>query len=172
MTGFADSRSEREELLDDIRASRAELEAILEQVSDEQMTNALDEGGWSIKDHLAHVAVWQRHGLALITSQPAHEAFGLDEKTYSQSSIDEINAVVHVQNKDRPLAEVLNDFRQTHDEVLTTIGRMDEGHLQSEIQPSGFTTKHRTIMELARGHFAGHDGDHVDAITALANQPT
>ena len=48
---------DRDALLRDYRDSRVELLAAIEGLSDEAMTEpSLD--GWSVKDHLAHLAVW------------------------------------------------------------------------------------------------------------------
>ena len=48
---------ERDALLQHYRAMRAELLAAIEGLGDEPMTEpSLD--GWSVKDHLAHVALW------------------------------------------------------------------------------------------------------------------
>jgi hypothetical protein len=169
MTGTEHSISPRDELLDEIRASRTEIEAIIEKISDEQMVNAVDEGGWALKDHLAHIADWQKHGLAKITSQPAWDAFGIDQATYDSHDVHQINDILFEKNKDRALSDVLNDFRQTHQKILTTLGRMDDDALDQEFE-KGFTGKHRTIRDLARGHFVGHDNDHIEDIRALANQ--
>jgi len=47
----------RDELIEYYRQARRELLAVLEGLTDEQMTErSLD--GWSVKDHLAHLAVW------------------------------------------------------------------------------------------------------------------
>ena len=47
----------KEELIQHYRATRAELLAAIEGLSDALMTErSLD--GWSVKDHLAHIAVW------------------------------------------------------------------------------------------------------------------
>ena len=48
---------DREELLRRYRESRAKLLAAIESLTDEQMSEpSLD--GWAVKDHLAHIALW------------------------------------------------------------------------------------------------------------------
>jgi hypothetical protein len=160
----------REEILEEIQASRAEIEAIIDQLSERQLTESIDDGGWSIKDHLAHIASWQKHGIAVISGSPPHEGFGLDKETYEQSDMHGINEILHERNKDRPLNDVLSDFRNTHWKVLTTIERMNDDDLERDLPPE-YTGEHRTVREFALNHFSDHDADHVEDIRALANQP-
>jgi hypothetical protein len=48
---------DRDDLLKEYRQTRADLLAMLEGLTDEQMTDpSLD--GWSVADHLGHLAVW------------------------------------------------------------------------------------------------------------------
>jgi hypothetical protein len=115
----------REEILEEIQAKRAEIEAIVDQLSEQQLTEARDDGGWSIKDHLAHIASWQKHGIAIVSGTRPYEGFGIDAETYEQHDMHGINEILHERNKDRDLGDVLSDFRRTHEKVLTTIERMN-----------------------------------------------
>jgi hypothetical protein len=48
---------DRDALLDHYRRMRADLLAAIDGLSDEQMTEPSIDG-WSVKDHLAHIALW------------------------------------------------------------------------------------------------------------------
>jgi uncharacterized damage-inducible protein DinB len=46
-------------ILELIQTERANLEATLSQLSQEQMTRPGVEDGWTVKDTLAHLSVWE-----------------------------------------------------------------------------------------------------------------
>jgi hypothetical protein len=161
----------REEILEEIQAKRAEIEAIVDQLSEQQLTEARDDGGWSIKDHLAHVVEWQRRGLGAIEGRAPWEAFGIDREQYDQLDIDGINDILYQRSKDRPVEEVITDFRKTQEKVVMTLEQMNEDDLQREILES-HGSRYRRLGELARRTFPGHDNEHVEDIRLLANQPT
>lgn len=168
--GYEEVPTTAEDMLEQVHAARAEIEAIIDHLSQEQMTGTSDEGGWTIKDHLAHIAEWQRRGLAAIEGRPPWEAFGIERERYEQLDIDGINEILYERNKDRPVEEVLTDFRKTQEKVVLTLEQMNEDDLQKEI-PQGHSQKYRRIGELALSTFAGHDNEHVEEIRLLANQP-
>lgn len=170
MTEYDNVPTGAEEVLEQVHAARAEIAAIIDQLSHEQMTEATDEGGWSIKDHLAHIAEWQRRGLAAIEGRPPWEAFGIERDQYERLDIDGINEILYERNKDRPVEEVITDFRKTQEKVVLTLEQMNEDDLQREI-PQEYSSKYRTIGELALSTFPGHDHEHVEDIRLLANQP-
>jgi hypothetical protein len=169
MTAPHDFPGTREDVLEEIRASRAEVEAIIDNLSEKQMTQSTDDGGWSIKDHLAHITAWQQHGLAVINGHQPYEAIGVDQETYESLDMHGINEIIYKRNRDRSLSDVMSDFNRTHTKVLAAIERMNDDELQQEIT-TRYTHAPRTIADLALGHFAGHDNDHVEDIRALANQ--
>ena len=159
-----------DEVVEQIRAARSEIEAIIEELPPEQMTDVRDEGGWSIKDHLAHIAEWQRHALALLHGVPPHEAWGIDRETHQQLDLDGINAMIHERNLDRSLSHVLREFRKAHEQGIMEIERLSEDDLQRDLpgrEPDGWVT----IGDALIGTFVRHDTDHVDDILTLANEP-
>lgn len=168
--GYDEVPTAAEDVLEQVHAARAEIEAIVDHLSQEQMVGATDEGGWTIKDHLAHIAEWQRRGLAAIEGRPPWEAFDIDREKYQKLDIDGINAILYERNKDRPLEEVLTDFRKTQEKVVLTLEQLNEDDLQREI-PEEHGSRYRRVGELALSTFPGHDSEHVEDIRLLANQP-
>jgi hypothetical protein len=171
MTEYDDIPTGVDEVLEDVHAARAEIEAIIDQLSLEQMTQATDDGGWTIKDHLAHIAEWQRRGLAAFEGRPPWEAFDIEREKYEKLDIDGINDILYQRSKDRPVEEVITDFRKTQEKVVMTLEQMNEDDLQRAI-PESHGSRYRRLGELARSTFPGHDNEHVEDIRLLANQPT
>lgn len=128
---------DKAELLDRIQQTRAALEQTISQLNDAQLVAPGAASGWSVKDHLAHLAVWELSLAALLQRYPRHAAMEVDEATYLCGA-DAINEIVYQRNKDRSLAEVLAAFRQAHQQVLAALDRLTDADLfktYSQYQP-------------------------------------
>ncbi len=103
-------------LLANIQVGYDQFETLLASLHEEQMTIPGVNGSWSVKDNLAHLSVWQSYQAARLQgivdgAEPPDPAPGLE-------TIDEENEYFYQQYKDRPLAEVLADFRASYQRVL------------------------------------------------------
>lgn len=59
--------------------------------------------GWSVKDHLSHVATWERSLAALLQGRPRYAAMNVDRHTYASGDTDAVNALIHLHTKGRSL---------------------------------------------------------------------
>lgn len=128
-TSFPD----KTELMRRIHASRLELETLLGQLSDAQMLIP-GPNGWSVKDHLAHLVVWEQSLLGLLNGQPRHEVMGVPEAVYRQG-VDAVNDYIVAHNRDRSLDEVMGDFRRSYQAVLARLTELTDADLR---QPYGY----------------------------------
>lgn len=112
---------DKEALLTGIRQSRTALEATLDRLGPEQLAGPADAQGWSVKDHLAHLAAWERSMAYLLRGRPRHEGLGVPEETYLRAGVDEVNAAIHARTRDRSPDEALADFRDAHRELLAAL---------------------------------------------------
>ena len=145
-------------LLEDIRAGYERLEAIIAPLSEAQMTTPTVNSTWSVKDNLIHLTVWQNYLVSQLEGILANEkppAFmpGL-------STEDEINERVYQQNKDRPPASVLADFRASYQRVLAAVEAMSEEALNAS---APWSTSDAPIWPFIAGntyeHYAEHGGN-------------
>ncbi len=112
------------ELLSQIEHEWKELLTVVEKLTPAQMTSP-DEGGWTPKDNLAHLAAWMRFMLdSYLHKKPAHEAMGIDAATYASLDEDEVNAVLFERNRSRPAAEVLAGLKRAYADVVKTLREM------------------------------------------------
>lgn len=107
----------------------AALGALLAPLSAARLTTPTDEQGWSIKDHLAHLTAWERSIVSLLRGRPRHEGLRVDAATYQGGDFDVINAAIHEQSKDRPVADVLADFHATHGHLLAALASLTDADL-------------------------------------------
>ncbi len=90
-----------EELLTRIADGWAVLRQRIAPLSSARLTTPGPDGGWSVKDHLAHLATWEGMLVALLEGKPIHTAFGIDRAEYDAlESTDALNAVIAGQHKD------------------------------------------------------------------------
>jgi len=102
-------------------AAFARLEQTTKRFDERQLTEIRDPAGWSAKDHLMHVALWEQALLASVDGRPRHEALGVDASTDDSSDWDAINALIYAKTKDRKLADVLDALRRSHAETRTRL---------------------------------------------------
>jgi DinB superfamily len=90
------------------------LEATMKSLSDRELTEIRDPVGWSAKDHLMHVAIWEQALLARLDGGPRHEALGIDAAIDRAGDDDTINAAIFANTRQRPLRDVLDAVRGIH----------------------------------------------------------
>jgi hypothetical protein len=101
------------------------------------MTTAAADG-WSVKDNLAHVAAWQGIlRLFHIGGRPFREAAPGISADYLKDDVDTINDAFYRRDHDRPLHEVLDGFRHSHQQMLALIEGMSEAELFRSYRPPG-----------------------------------
>jgi uncharacterized protein (TIGR03083 family) len=119
----------RVQIMDEIAAAYGPLEAQVAALSAAQLTQPGVMGEWTVKDVLAHVAWWERH--LLRTLRAGHDELDelMTEGMDSRQATDRTNAEVFAANRDRPLADVLAEFRAAHEETLAALAGWPEDEL-------------------------------------------
>ena len=128
----------KSELIARIREGRAALDSLIAGLSPEQAVISGPDGGWSVKDHLAHLAAWQCIAyLRLIGHMDhEHEVFGMNRARYEATGKDDLNAAVYHSSKERTLAEVRATFDQAYQQLLGALSGMSWDDLQRPVHSS------------------------------------
>ena len=154
----------RAQLVEKIQHGWDELDQTLRGYTDEELTRPGPEG-WSVKDHLAHVAAWARGVVALLHKQPRWEAMGLSREEIQGLTEDEINARVYQRNRDRSLADVRSSLLQTHQDLIAAILSLQDEELYrgyryfQPFEPG--EDRSYPIISLIEGNSFGHYGEHI-----------
>jgi hypothetical protein len=82
--------------------------------------------GWSIKDHLAHLATWELGIAELLRRRPRFAAMQVEEAVSQGKSEDEINDLIYRQHARLPLAEVMEKFQAAHSQLILALDALDE----------------------------------------------
>jgi len=134
---MTDTPTTMAELRERISSSYAALEHTIGQLSDQQLTMPID-GSWSAKDLLAHIAAWEQVMLHFhVGDRPFEEVTRLTSVPYASTPVDQINEAFHQRDRDLPLAQVLQSFHSSHQELMTTLDRMSEADLFKLYTPAG-----------------------------------
>ena len=105
----------------------AGLDKTVQGLSDHELTEPRDPAGWSAKDHLMHVAVWEQALLAKLDGRPRHQALGLDADTDGSEDWDGMNAQIFAATRGRSLRDVLTTLRTTHAKTRSEIAAIANG---------------------------------------------
>ena len=162
---------DKAQLLERIQRARAALEQTISQLSAAQLVAPGPYEGWSVKDHLAHLAIWEQGLAALLQGRPRYAAMHVDEETYLSADTDGLNAIIYQHNKDRSLAEVLAAFRQAHQQTLAALAGLTDADLfktYSHYQPDEpGEDSGEPILRWIAGNTYEHYAEHQAWIQAL-----
>jgi len=110
----------KKELLAALEGSHNRVLEAIEDLTPQQMLEPGVVGDWSIKDILAHLARWEAELVKLLWQ--AHQGIKPSSVHTDQISVDEVNARWQLEDRDRPLERILNDFNGVRQQ---TIRRLD-----------------------------------------------
>jgi hypothetical protein len=98
---------------------------VVAKLDEQKKMTTPDEGGWSPKDNLAHLAEWMNLLMGHhIDKRPAHEVFGFSEEVTKGWDMEIINPVLFARNKDRSTEDVLSHVKQVYEKLMARLDAM------------------------------------------------
>lgn len=135
----------KEALLEHYRRTRAELAAVIEGIPDDLMVER-SLTGWSVQDHLAHLALWDDMRASEVTRISA----GFESAWRMSGEQDEAyNAMSHDLRQDLSLAQVRWEFASSRQRLLDAI---------AAASPRGLDASLYGEAGLVSGHEEEHTG--------------
>jgi hypothetical protein len=154
-------RSTRE-LLQRIQRSRLALERTLAPLTEAQMT-VPGPTGWSIKDHLAHLAAWEWGLVAVLNQRSRFAAMNLDAAAVQGMTEDELNALIHRQHAGLSLTQARDQLDAAEREVRQALQRLDDQDLlkpYASLQLEGGDGGQRPVLYTIAGNTYEHYDEH------------
>jgi hypothetical protein len=136
---YAAPPRDKAELMTRIDREWAALERTIALLDEGQMT-APGDGGWSVKDLLAHISAWERVLLvADLQGGTFAEAAGMDEATSAatehMTAETGLNDYFYQRDKLLSIPQVLANLRATHQQVIAALEQLDDADLQRAHDP-------------------------------------
>jgi hypothetical protein len=157
-------------LLERIETSWRALDQDISRMSEEQLTQTVEEGGWAAKDHLAHLAAWEQKQLAVVEGRPAYAGLGIDEATFAAADIDGLNALIYKRHRDQAALEVLDTLRRSHTQLVAAIEGLSAADLaRPDIRGDADSG---SLLDGIVGNTYEHYDEHRAWIDALLSQIT
>jgi hypothetical protein len=157
------------ELLSKTQVSWDRLNAFIETLNEQQRTQLTDAAGWTVKDHLIHLAMWEDGVWALLNKQNRAAAMGVDAATWKRWDFDEINAVIQQQHKDESWATVEAKRYASHKRFVEQIEATSEADLGRPVKDfQANSTSNTPVIKVVVGDAFSHYDEHLPWIKAIA----
>jgi uncharacterized damage-inducible protein DinB len=134
--------ADRDTLLQSYRQSRETLLAAIDGLSDEQMTQTSIDG-WSVKDHLAHIAFWDE----IRSSEVTRISAGFDSAWRMKPEQDEaLNEITYDERRNLSLEQVRWELDTSRQRLLDAIeSATDRGLDPSLYGEAGLVSGHEAM---------------------------
>ena len=161
------------ELLKQIAQARLALEESINALTHAQLTTPNPHSGWSVKDHLAHLATWENGIVALLQQRPRWQTMQVEQAIPAQG-FDALNDIIWQRHQQQTVAEVMDFFHQTHRQLLAVLAELgDEDLLKpySHYQPTeARDNSDQPVLAWVASNTYEHYAEHQLSIEALLQQ--
>ncbi|RPI79859.1 MAG: ClbS/DfsB family four-helix bundle protein [Chloroflexi bacterium] len=152
------------ELLRRIHSANTELDALIQTLDQDELDRPGSEG-WSVKDHLIHLAVWERGIASHLQHQDRYAVMGVRELIDQNPDADEINEHIYHQHTHLSAEEAKRILSEAHQRLLRVLESLSEAELQMPysaylpegVQPANPTPVWHYIVGNSNGHYEEHN---------------
>src|SRR5258706_8884786 len=109
------------EMLKRMEAGWNSFQTYLNTLTDDQMTTLQDEVGWTVKDHLTHLALWEDGVAATLQGKSRPERMGIDQATLASHDYDKMNGIMRLQHLDKTLPQVRQMLADAHQRLVDAV---------------------------------------------------
>ena len=113
--------SDKSRLLKQCVESHAQLHKFIDSLSESQWTIPADDAGWTVKDHVAHIAAWMNGIVALLERKLRWSAMGLPASAANIGNVDEINELVRAKYSSLTTARVVAMLDEAYKKYIAVV---------------------------------------------------
>ena len=156
----------RHELVRRIEERARLVEDLLAGQSEQQLTELRDPSGWSVKDHVVHLAPWALGMADLLLKRPRWLAMGIEREAWvSINGAEALNAVLFELDRERSLREAIQLFRAGNERLISAINQLESEEwllrTYSDYQPFDLRDEPDPIWPRIVGNSFGHVDEHL-----------
>ncbi|HSV85357.1 MAG TPA: DinB family protein [Levilinea sp.] len=154
----------KQQLLDRMLTSFQALEEVISRLSEGQFTQP-DDSGWAVKDHLAHIAVWELGMAEHLAGGDRFAAMQIDHPR--GRPVDEVNDQIYQQNAHLTTAEALEMMRSAHQRFLEVLEGLEDDDLYKPYNaflPEGHHGPIEPVINWIAGDTFAHFEEHTEWI--------
>ncbi len=163
-----DAPGDKQDLIQRIRNERDGLGSLLGNLSEDEMLIPTEENAWSVKDHVAHIVVWEKRLVEWLDVVEKGDVPQQLPPGMTWDDLDRWNEQTFEENRERELKEVLADFNHFAEEVVQAVEAIPEKLLMradSLAWRSG-----SPLWEMVAANTFGHYPEHREAINHLQEE--
>ncbi len=156
----------KEELMAAIRREWKHLMDAVDKLKHAGKLTTPDEGGWSPKDNLAHLAEWMNALMGYhIDKLPAHEVMRIPEEAAKGWDMEVINPILFERNKDRSPEDVLDELTATYQTLAAKLDGMSFDDLMRPRHAND--PEKRPLLMWVLGDTTEHFAEHRETIEKM-----
>ena len=155
-------------LFDKVSSGYNAFEKLLSPLTQAQMLVPEVNGGWSIKDNIAHITSWHQRLLELLQAAEQRRPPAKIPETLDDATVDQINEHFYQENKSLTLDVVLQRFRTSYIQVIATIQVLSD---EDFTDTQRFAWLEGTLLwQVVKDNTYGHYQEHAEIIQAWLKQ--
>jgi hypothetical protein len=125
-------------------------------LTDEQLTVPTDPAGWTVKDHMVHLAVWETGLLGVLNGGTQNDRMNIDAAIWDEGEDDPINDVIQKRYQHLSLDEAKAYVQGVHNEVMAKLDTMTDQDIQRPTSPRKSYPLYNQILGDTTNHYAEH----------------
>jgi hypothetical protein len=150
------------------------LVAYVDGLTAEQWTGPRDAAGWSVKDHISHVTLWDRAVIAALRHQVLmQETLGISEPAWSAGSFDPMNEEIRHLAVGESVDRVRADRDATWTDLVALMGELSEEQLTRSGAEAGLAVGpvplDEPVLRVLMDYWGAHYAEHLQDIQAIVD---
>lgn len=162
----------KQELVDHTGSEWDDFVTYVDALTTEQWTGPRDEAGWSVKDHVSHVTLWDRAVIRRLRHNvPMEETLGISAGAWADESVDPMNEEIRRLALADAVDRVCADRDATWIEVVSLLEDLDEEQLARSGKDSGLAVGTEplsgSVLTVLASYWGDHYREHLEVIKAI-----
>jgi hypothetical protein len=140
-------------------------------LSEAQWTEPTDAGGWSVKDHVAHIVTWVRAEIALLRHRtPLQQSAGIPDAVWKTGDFDQINEEVRQQTIADSPAAVRTERDRVFRKLVEVVSRFPDEDLERPASEFGLDEPGKSLLAVLTEYHGDHFGEHHGYVEKIVAQ--